>query len=59
MVGVKYDNTRKLDRNAALVAFKDANPTASWAAIGARFTISRQRAQAIYAAASRREVKWR
>ena len=57
MVGVKYDSIRKLDRNAALLAFKDANPAASWAAIGARFAISRQRAQAIYAAARHREVK--
>jgi hypothetical protein len=53
---VKYDKSRKLDRNAALVAFKDANRNASWTAVGAQFMVSRQRAQAIYVATKRREV---
>lgn len=53
---MKYDKSRKLDRNVALVAFKDANHGASWAAVGAQFAVSRQRAQAIYVATKRREV---
>ena len=51
----KHDSLRNLDRNQRLVICKDADPRASWAAIGAQFGITRQRAQAIYASMKRRD----
>ena len=51
---MRYDGSRKLDRNLALVAFKDANQNLAWSEIAPRFNITRQRAQAIYASMKRR-----
>jgi len=51
---MRYDGSRKLTRNLALVEYKDANPSLAWSEIAPKFNITRQRAAQIYRATKRR-----
>jgi predicted transcriptional regulator len=51
---MRYDGSRKLTRNLALVEYKDANPSLAWSEIAPKFNITRQRAAQIYRAMKRR-----
>lgn len=44
----KYDTVRKIQRNKALVRYRDSNPDLSWREIGSVFGISTQRAHELY-----------
>jgi len=46
---MRFDVTRKLARNRALVACRDIHPDFSWTEIAQMYNISRQRARIIYA----------
>jgi len=40
----RYDTMRKLERNRALVEYRNQHPEMSWAEIGAQFEVTCQRA---------------
>ncbi len=44
---MRHDRNRKLERNRALVKYRNDHPDQSWAEVGAEFHVSRQRAQEI------------
>ena len=46
---MRFDVTRKLARNRALVAYRDLHPDFSWTEIAQMYNVSRQRARIIYA----------
>ena len=52
---MKYDGSRKVSRNLALVDYKNSNPKASWRKVGEQFDITRQRAATIFGSMARRE----
>jgi len=45
---VKYQSNTKINRNKAIVTYKDENPNLSWKEIGEVFGISGARANKIY-----------
>jgi hypothetical protein len=45
---MRYDPSRKLQRNRGIVKFKKAHPELSWGEIGAEFGISDEAARAAY-----------
>jgi hypothetical protein len=53
----KYDNLRKLERNAALFDYKSTHLDSSWKEVGEIFGVSAQRAYEIYHNEKARRVK--